>query len=469
MTTIPSVQSHKPEPVLRIIDIGFDGLSEPSIPASCLEENDLKHVLDSLPTQNSGTARIFVSSFPITREPPGNSVLLHLESLGLQNVKIPKRLDVSDLSQLAPQWQDKANPACFGIKLHSTDDDLCAYVQCIPFGDDKLIAKIVPKTVKYTRFTAFACSNWQPPEQKLIPEAETVQRNWNQALVSSLLQNFCISQSSRSQKEFTKLLILNSLRIGLEFANKALLHPTKTIQLEHRIRRYQGIHQEDLNSRKEASSNYETITDVAQDLSDAVEFVISSITNSITAQDDLQPSKKRISTGLQELFEDTRGLCAQQIRLAARIEAYTDRRYKVYESSLNQKDSDSVKRLTILATVFFPLSLAASMLSMQTRFAKLDVLLYDFFGMGVLLGCLMFVVYHVLVVILNFLKVFERHGRAGLENEYARITDTEREILEREERFTARLRNWPYNFVRVLGFYVMVTFVIGIENSPTRL
>jgi Mg2+ and Co2+ transporter CorA len=181
-----------------------------------------------------------------------------------------------------------------------------------------------------------------------------VQRNWNQALVSSLLQNFCISQSSRSQKEFTKLLILNSLRIGLEFANKALLHPTKTIQLEHRIRRYQGIHQEVLNSRKEASSNYETVTDVAQDLSDAVEFVILSITNSITAQDDLQPSKKRISTGLQELFEDTRGLCAQQIRFAARIEAYTDRRYKVYESSLNQKDSDSVKRLTILATVFFP-------------------------------------------------------------------------------------------------------------------
>ena len=191
-----------------------------------------------------------------------------------------------------------------------------------------------------------------------------MQRNWNHALVSSLLQNFCISQSSRSQKEFTKLLILNSLRIGLEFANEALLHPTKTIQLEHRIRRYQGIHQEVLNSRKKASSNYETVTDVAQDLSDAVEFVISSITNSITAQDDLQPSKKRISTGLQELFEDTRGLCAQQIRLAARIEAYTDRRYKVYESSLNQKDSDSVKRLTILATAFFALSLAASMLSM---------------------------------------------------------------------------------------------------------
>ena len=142
MTTIPSVQSHNPEPVLRIIDIGFDGLSEPSIQAVCLEENDLEHVLDSLPTQNSGTARIFVSSFPITREPPGNSVLLNLESFGLQNVKIPKRLDVSDLSQLAPQWQDKANPACFGIKLHSTDDDLCAYVQCIPFGDDKLIGML---------------------------------------------------------------------------------------------------------------------------------------------------------------------------------------------------------------------------------------------------------------------------------------------------------------------------------------
>ncbi len=141
-TTIPSVQSHNPEPVLRIIDIGFDGLSEPSIQAKCPEENDLEHVLGSLPTQKSGTARIFVSSFPITREPPGNIILLHLEYLGLQNVKIPKRLGVSDLSQLAPNWQDKANPACFGIKLHSTDDDLCAYVQCIAFGEDKLVGML---------------------------------------------------------------------------------------------------------------------------------------------------------------------------------------------------------------------------------------------------------------------------------------------------------------------------------------
>ena len=52
------------------------------------------------------------------------------------------------------------------------------------------------------------------------------------------------------------------------------------------------------------------------------------------------------------------------------------------------KKADSVSRLTLLATVFLPLSLAAGVLSMQTRFSDLHLLLYDLVGVILILGSL---------------------------------------------------------------------------------
>lgn len=45
-----------------------------------------------------------------------------------------------------------------------------------------------------------------------------------------------------------------------------------------------------------------------------------------------------------------------------------------------------VKQLGIMATIFLPLSLAASILSMSARFASLDPIIYDLFGLCVLIG-----------------------------------------------------------------------------------
>ncbi|KAK2063272.1 hypothetical protein LY76DRAFT_601903 [Colletotrichum caudatum] len=56
--------------------------------------------------------------------------------------------------------------------------------------------------------------------------------------------------------------------------------------------------------------------------------------------------------------------------------------------SWNVNQSQNVKVLTLLATVFLPLSLSAGILSMNTRFKDLGDLMYDFIGVVVLLGAL---------------------------------------------------------------------------------
>lgn len=55
-------------------------------------------------------------------------------------------------------------------------------------------------------------------------------------------------------------------------------------------------------------------------------------------------------------------------------------------------EAQNVRLLSILASIFLPLSLASGLLSMQTRFSDLHYLLYDFFGVLVLLGTIVAVI-----------------------------------------------------------------------------
>ena len=65
---------------------------------------------------------------------------------------------------------------------------------------------------------------------------------------------------------------------------------------------------------------------------------------------------------------------------------FEDRRNR--SENYHNHQAESLSRLTILATCFLPLSVSATVLSMQTRFAKLRFLLYDLVGVTFLLGFL---------------------------------------------------------------------------------
>ena len=97
--------------------------------------------------------------------------------------------------------------------------------------------------------------------------------------------------------------------------------------------------------------------------------------------------------GVAEYILEAKSLSAQLVKISQdNMERY-QHGWNAYREILNVRESQGVKRLTMLATVFLPLSLSSSILAMNTRFRDLDRLLFDFVGVFLILGSLALVFY----------------------------------------------------------------------------
>jgi hypothetical protein len=97
---------------------------------------------------------------------------------------------------------------------------------------------------------------------------------------------------------------------------------------------------------------------------------------------------------------EVEGHCSGVKNSMARLNSSLESRLKIFELSKNAQEQARNWLLSILASIFLPLSLATSILSMQTRFADLHLLLYDFCGVIVLLATLVLVLLLVVSAIL---------------------------------------------------------------------
>jgi hypothetical protein len=88
-------------------------------------------------------------------------------------------------------------------------------------------------------------------------------------------------------------------------------------------------------------------------------------------------------------------LCSARLSNAERYIERLNRSFEAENKFLNIQESTSVKRLTMLASIFLPLSLSASLLSMQTRFKDLDSLIWDFFGVFCIIASTTIVIYFI--------------------------------------------------------------------------
>jgi ABC-type multidrug transport system fused ATPase/permease subunit len=208
--------------------------------------------------------------------------------------------------------------------------------------------------------------------------------------------------------EFSKLVLLNVLDVAVAFSSRYFYDLSSSIHKEYTIHGYRRLDYAAVEKHNDESSCYETLVDVVQDLIDAVELVISSI---IKSQLESRSSSKHadateefpsnVSPTVEDFLDSVRTACIQVKKQATRIQAYHERRYNLYLSALNIHESHSIRRLTTLATGFLPLSLGASMLSMQTRFADLGLLVYDFVTVGMLLFFLMYTSYILMRVLVR--------------------------------------------------------------------
>lgn len=92
------------------------------------------------------------------------------------------------------------------------------------------------------------------------------------------------------------------------------------------------------------------------------------------------------SNDFKYLAAEVRAICTDMSRSSTQLSTRLESSVRLFELFRNFDESLNVRLLGLLAAVFLPLSLASSLLSMQTRLKNLGYLLYDFCGVIVLLG-----------------------------------------------------------------------------------
>jgi hypothetical protein len=201
-----------------------------------------------------------------------------------------------------------------------------------------------------------------------------------------------------------------------------------------------------------------------QDMADAINFVLSAITagtsHSIPTSGSTNP---QAGTLIRERTFILQNLCSKRLANTMQYLERLHRRFQSRSTALNIQESVSVKRLTILAAVFLPLSLATSILSMQTRFIDLHLLLYDFVGVFTIIGSFSVLIYFIVLLILKF------KPSKSLEN----WEDRQRQL--NQSQYQEAKRKQAYSIWRKLLYFILfagwstilISFIVGMVVKVT--
>lgn len=166
-------------------------------------------------------------------------------------------------------------------------------------------------------------------------------------------------------------------------------------------------------------------------------------------------------TALAEYVLDIRSLSTQLAKISQDNMDRYQKAWEAYRDILNVHESQGVKRLTMLATIFLPLSLSSSILAMSTRLAHLHILLYDFVGVFLILGSLALVFY---IIITFGNKVSDWLGKQKV----LALIMTEKKSRSRWAFWLlvlGRLRNSGIIVIALFWIGLTVSFVIGMVDD----
>ncbi|KAH7128574.1 hypothetical protein B0J11DRAFT_274570 [Dendryphion nanum] len=120
----------------------------------------------------------------------------------------------------------------------------------------------------------------------------------------------------------------------------------------------------------------------------AIEDAITNISHAITYTSNSLESTIPIPQSLQTLISNLSQDSQHYTRWSTSLKTRSIEVHSVVMSRFNVRQANSATQLTTLAAFFLPLTLAAGILSMQTRFSDLHLLLYDFLGVVIILATL---------------------------------------------------------------------------------
>lgn len=143
---------------------------------------------------------------------------------------------------------------------------------------------------------------------------------------------------------------------------------------------------------------------------------------------------------------ELRGFCREANEQLQKFSDRLDHDLKYLELARNINQTRGVQKLRLLATIFLPLSLAAGVLSMQTRFRDLGTLVYDFFGVVVLLAAIVLII----MILLSLVAVVKELDSKVLQIESYR------------ESFRVKVLLMVHIGLFVFGCLVLSSFLIGM-------
>jgi hypothetical protein len=155
----------------------------------------------------------------------------------------------------------------------------------------------------------------------------------------------------------------------------------------------------DIGFYQELESSIKNLTLLIESLSSSIEATFN--------RQEKNDGQEYLVDQFKELMADIRGVCADTLNKTTDMSASMDNQMKLLELRREIEQSSSLWILSVLASIFLPLSLASGVLSMGTRFNDLGPILYDFCGVTVLLMALAFVILVVTRQLMRLTEVIE--------------------------------------------------------------
>ncbi|KAF7508159.1 hypothetical protein GJ744_009600 [Endocarpon pusillum] len=430
--------SNDQKAVLQVIDAPFDG-TRPQTCAVFRLSDKLAEGMRSLPVHSSGTARILdvtvhsdliITGLRDTKGPEttrlARDVLIKfLQDTYMQSIEerrifrwLNDPLPVNDIGSISSQWSQRlggGNRRFYRVVNRTSlqqdplDHDLRprdSYLTCAQGTNDRLIVIIVHDV-----------ASWQESRRNNFSEDNI--RFENPRSVSSMLDGTSwTSLSDGSLDTFAKLLVLDFFLASIYLQRVdyygSLIYPqlpkkkvlkislTKNPHLQVPL----GLFEPRLSAKsREAFKEIEDAEGILRsvnNLVDSIHCVVAALKPNLIAGTK-QPARKDHKRRMQEL----EGLCSERRNNAQRALEALNRQLDYLTKRHAIREAKAIKILTILASLYLPLSLSASLLGMQFPFKKIardqkepeqnlvgTNLLFDFFGVFIGLATItLFILY----------------------------------------------------------------------------
>jgi hypothetical protein len=426
--------------VLKVVDAPFDG-SQPDLRLESFKGQDLKDALNKLPKHEQG-ARIFeftidehkddrykvASDGPVFPDDAPESILVSFITQAYTEksswpqlfhafkTTAPTAQTLSpDSSTVLAQWnQDiKSTEIPHGFSIRSTYK-VKSFLFGLSFQDFN------GKNFLTTSSSHIFC--FRDGEEKLIVlivnESQADQVSYS-SLGFNLEHNRCSTTlikhtgwsafGNQSIEQFTKLVLLDFLLTCLYLQetgwyNRIVL-PERTTNFgnlyepgqDPQVFMIAPTHQKHpylalssfLPRMVNMLSDCENILENIETTVESILFILRNLSQDHGTQSTLATNSKGVELSYRKKILALTELCETRRRYAKRKLQQIARLFEYQNASSNILQANSVKRLTILASVFVPISVAASILGMQTRFVDLHLLLYDLLGVTVILFTIM--------------------------------------------------------------------------------